>query len=172
MFWSWVPPAIRSSLYRNHLGDLPVSRAKAQATNHANTISIPLAETNSTGFTLEAKAYDDGFAWRIVYAAQTPSPIQILEETSTFTLPAGEVWFGERNNGWKLKSYAGEFRHTAVDNLPMISPERPIQTAHLVVELATGEGYALITEAALTNFSGMRLRSTSNRILHVDFTEG
>jgi alpha-glucosidase len=149
----------------------PFRGAKSIAVNKANTLLIPLREANGVEYSLEARAYDNGFAWRLLFKGMA-TPIRVLEETSTWVLPAGEVWFGERNNDWKLKSYAGEFRHTDVDSLPTVSSQGPIQTAPLVIELPEGRGYELLTEAALANYSGMRFRDTGNRTLHVDFTEG
>ena len=149
----------------------PFHGAKATAQNKANILTISVREANASPYKIEARAYDNGFAWRILLP-ESASPVQVLEETSIWTLPQGEVWFGERNNNWKLKSYAGEFRHTAVDNLPSISQQGPIQTAPLVVELPHGDGFELVTEANLANYSGMRLRAIGNRKLQVDFTEG
>jgi alpha-glucosidase len=149
----------------------PFHGAKATAQNKANIVTISVQEANASPYKIEARAYDNGFAWRILLP-ESASPVQVLEETSIWTLPQGEVWFGERNNNWKLKSYAGEFRHTAVDNLPSISQQGPIQTAPLVVELPHSDGFELVTEANLANYSGMRLRAIGNRKLQVDFTEG
>jgi alpha-glucosidase len=149
----------------------PFHGAKATAQNKANILTISVQESNASPYKIEARAYDNGFAWRILLP-ESASPVQVLKETSIWTLPQGEVWFGERNNNWKLKSYAGEFRHTAVDNLPSISQQGPIQTAPLVVELPHSDGFELVTEANLANYSGMRLRAIGNRKLQVDFTEG
>jgi alpha-glucosidase len=163
---------IFGAISRDHIDEqYPFHGAKAIAQNKANILTIAVHETNVATYTIEARAYDDGFAWRILLP-DSGKPVQVLEETSTWTLPQGEVWFGERNNDWKLKSYAGEFRHTAVDNLPEISQQGPIQTAPLVVELPHGDGFELVTEANLANYSGMRLRAIGNRKLQVDFTEG
>jgi len=145
--------------------------AKATAENKANTLTVPVREAGGTRYTLEARAYDDGFAWRLSLGDRT-STLRVLSETSTWVLPEGKVWFGERNNDWKLKSYAGEFRSTSVDDLATISSQGPIQTAPLVVELPGNGGYELLTEAALANYSGMRFRAVGGRTLHVDFTEG
>jgi alpha-glucosidase len=145
--------------------------AKDIATNKANTLLIPVRETDGTQYSVEARAYDNGFAWRVLLP-DADTPLRVLEETSTWVLPEGEVWFGERDNDWKLKSYAGEFRHTKVDRLPTISSQGALQTAPLVIELPESCGYELFTEAALANYSGMRFRAAGNRTLHVDFTEG
>jgi alpha-glucosidase len=145
--------------------------AKATAENKANTLTVPVRETDGARYTLEVRTYDDGFAWRLSLGDET-STVRVLSETSTWVLPEGKVWFGERNNDWKLKSYAGEFRSVSVDDLATVSSQGPIQTAPLVVELPGRAGYQLVTEAALANYSGMRFRATSGRTLHVDFTEG
>jgi alpha-glucosidase len=163
---------IFGAISRDHIDErYPFHGAKAIAQNKANIVTISVHETNVATYTIEARAYDDGFAWRILLPG-SGNPVRVLEETSTWTLPQGEVWFGERNNDWKLKSYAGEFRHTAIDNLPSISQQGPIQTAPLVVELPHRDGFELVTEAALANYSGMRLRAIGDRKLQVDFTEG
>jgi alpha-glucosidase len=149
----------------------PFHGAKEIAQNKANILTISMQEANEGPYKIEARAYDNGFAWRILLP-DFGNPVRVLEETSTWTLPQGEVWFGERNNDWKLKSYAGEFRHTAVDNLSSISLQGPTQTAPLVVELPHSDGFELVTEANLANYSGMRLRAIGNRKVQVDFTEG
>ena len=163
---------IFGTISRDHIDEqYPFHGAKAIAQNKANILTISVHETNVATYTIEARAYDNGFAWRILLP-DSGNPIRVLEETSSWALAQGVVWFGERNNDWKLKSYAGEFRHTAVDNLPSISQQGPIQTAPLVVELPHSDGFELVTEANLANYSGMRLRAIGNRKLQVDFTEG
>jgi alpha-glucosidase len=145
--------------------------AKAIAHNTANTLRICMRESNGSRYAVEARAFDNGFAWRILLA-DLASTVKVLGETSTWILPRGEAWFAERNNDWKLKSYAGEFQHTVVGNLASISEQGPIQTPPLVVELPRRAGFELVTEANLENYSGMRLRAVGHRKLEVDFTEG
>jgi alpha-glucosidase len=143
---------------------------KSMARNHANTITIPLQQDSVQGLTVEARAYDDGFAWRLMLNA--PGTHHVVQETSEWTLPAqSKVWFAERNNAWKLKSYAGEYISTNVDDLPTVSSQGPIQTAPLVLELHSG-GYMLLSEAELNNYSGMRLLALPGRKLQVNFAEG
>ena len=64
-----------------------------------------------------------------------------------------------------------EYISTNVERLPTISAQGPIQLAPIVLELHGG-GYALISEAGVVNYSGMRLRAIGHRKLQVDFTEG
>lgn len=143
--------------------------AKAVSLSDSNIITIP-AKSHGVSFTIEARAFDDGFAWRIIIPGNGPHHIE--GEDSSWTLPShSKIWFGERNNSWKLKSYAGEWRSTDIESLPHISSEGPVQATPLVVELPTG-GYLLLTEASLADYSGMRLRAVGERRVVADFTEG
>lgn len=149
----------------------PILGGKRVGKSYANELSQTIFEKKSgRRFELQARAYDDAFAWRIILRHEGAR--RVTGETSAWRLPAGcKVWFAERNNAWKLKSYAGEWMACDIDRLATISPQGPIQTPPLVAELPGG-GYALITEAALYNYSGMRLRASGDRTLQVDFTEG
>lgn len=150
----------------------PQRGVKAIAVNRARTLRLPLVHRLSgQAFTLEARAYDDGFAWRLLVPGQGLRRVQ--GEASTWTLPAHcRVWFAERNSNWKLKTYAGEWISADVEALPTISNQGPIQPPPLVVELPGRAGYAVVTEAALAKYSGLRLRATGHRRLQADFTEG
>lgn len=96
---------------------------------------------------------------------------RINSEQTEFTIDGSySAWFFERNNAWKLKSYAGWWTKTRIDSLGIVSPQGPVQGKPVVIELP-GEKYLFITEAALVNYSGMRFRCNGNK-LQVDFTEG
>lgn len=145
--------------------------ARRQVRNRARTLSLPvLHRASGLRYVLEARASDDGFAWRIVLDGEKRRVV--TGEASSWTLPAGsKVWYFERNSDWKLKSYAGEWLRCDIDRLPSVSKQGPVQGPPLVAELPGG-GYALISEAALYNYSGLRLRALSGRRLEADFTEG
>ncbi len=146
----------------------PVLGVKMVAHNHANTALIPITGAG-TQYTMEARAFDDGFAWRIIIPGTGKHHIQ--GEASSWTLPThSRVWYSDRPNAWKLKSYAGEWFSTDIDKLPTVSSQGPIQTAPLIFEMQGG-GYALITEAALADYSGMRLRAMGDRRMQADFSE-
>jgi alpha-glucosidase len=146
----------------------PMIGGKTVAHNHANIARIPVTSHGVT-YTLEARTFDDGFAWRIVVPGTGKHHID--GEASSWTLPEhSKVWYSDRPNDWKLKSYAGEWFSTDIDKLPTVSSQGPIQTAPLVIE-PPGGGYLLITEAALADYSGMRLRAMENRRVQVDFSE-
>lgn len=145
---------------------------KARAHNRARTLRLPVVSAGGrTETVLEARAYDDGFAWRMIVPGAGRR--RVNGEVSGWTLPAGSrVWFFERDSDWKLKSYAGEWISARVDELGSVSKQGPVQGAPLVAELSAGGGYVLVTEAALENYSGLRLRATpGSRVVRADFTE-
>jgi alpha-glucosidase len=148
----------------------PILGVKSRAENHAITVTVPLLQANRLVGSIDARAYNDGFAWRINIDGEGTK--HVTSETSSWKLPVGTAWFGERNNAWKLKSYAGEYIARNVDDLPHASSQGPFQTAPIVIRLADGSGYELITEAALSRYSGMRLEAIGDRRLRVNFTEG
>lgn len=121
-------------------------------------------------FLWQVRLYDDGFAFR--YLLKGSDSIKINKELTTFA-PSRQipVWYFERPNHWKLKSYAGNWLCTKSDSLYNVSPTGPIQGPVLVYELAE-EKYMAITEAALYNYSGMRLKANPDASLEVNFTEG
>lgn len=153
----------------------PLHGGKAQAVNRARTLRVPVRNrAGALAFTLEARAYDDGFAWRAIVPGAEGQTRRVNGEASSWKLPLrSRVWFFERPNDWKLKSYAGEWMSTPVENLPKVSKVGPVQGTPLVVELAEQSGYLLLSEAALANYSGLRLRALpEGRVVQADFTEG
>jgi len=148
---------------------------KSAARNHAATALIPiLTATGRPVLHLEVRAYDDGVAWRAIAPADETTDVRrVSGEVTSWRLPEhSRIWYFERNSDWKLKSYAGEWVSAPVDQLPTVSSQGPVQGTPLVVELADGKGYALLTEAALDNYSGLRLRALPGRLVQADFGEG
>lgn len=147
---------------------------KAQATNRARAVKIPIMSANgsASALTVGARAYDDGFAWRLLVSGSGQRQVQ--GEATGWTLPQNSrVWFFERDSDWKLKSYAGEWIATDVEKLATVSKQGPVQGTPLVAELAKGAGCVLVSEAALENYSGLRLRARAGtRVVQADFTEG
>ncbi len=144
----------------------------AEALNHCNAYRFSLRHAASgEAYELQARAYDDGFAFR--YSLSREGTTTVQGEASSWTLPAGSrVWLFERNNGWKLKSYAGEWISADAEELHTVSSQGPVQGTPLVVELPDRTGYAAILEAALYNYSGMRLEAIGGRAVRANFTEG
>lgn len=120
--------------------------------------------------TITFRLYNNGCAFRYKPAGAIQKLVQ--EELTSFAFPAAaRIWYFERNNSWKLKSYAGLWQQTSPAQLPTISSQGPVQGKPLVAELP-GKKYMVITEAALYGYSGMRLKATGGNTVQVNFTEG
>lgn len=120
--------------------------------------------------TITFRVFDNGCAFRYIPAGSEHATVQ--EELTTFTFPAASrVWYFERENNWKLKSYAGLWLHTTPEQLPFVSSQGPIQGKPLVTELPDHK-YMVLTEAALSGYSGMRLKAIGSNTVQVNFTEG
>jgi alpha-glucosidase len=118
---------------------------------------------------LQTSGYNDGFAYR--YLIDGAGRHRINEELSTFSVSRNlPAWFFEREGDWKLKSYAGIWMSTLSDSLHSISPNGPVQGPVLIYELPQ-KRFMAVTEAALYNYSGMRLEASEDASLKVNFTE-
>jgi len=123
------------------------------------------------GEQLEVRMFDEGIAYR--YKLDNGHATHhVLGEGSSWTIPAQtKVWFFERNNNWKLKSYAGEWLSTTIEQLPTISKMGNVQGKPLIFEYANGS-YGLLAEAGLFNYSGMRLEALPENTIKANFFEG
>ncbi|QEC43193.1 glycoside hydrolase family 97 protein [Pseudobacter ginsenosidimutans] len=139
------------------------------ALNHCVEYTILIQQKDITD-TISFRVFDNGCAFRYQPAGNLHALLQ--EELTSFTFPAtSRVWYFERNNNWKLKSYAGLWMSTTPDRLPSVSSQGPIQGKPLVAEFP-GNKYMVITEAALYGYSGMRLKAIGGNAVQVNFTEG
>lgn len=141
------------------------------ARNHCRGVRIRVEpQDGRAAWTLDCRAYDGGFAFRMELPGEGAR--RIAGEATAFTLPAdARCWFFERASDWKLKTYAGEWRSAPVTAMAEISPTGPVQGPPLVFVLPGAGGYAAISEAALFDYSGMRLAATGERSFAVDYTE-
>ncbi|GAA3413430.1 glycoside hydrolase family 97 catalytic domain-containing protein [Paenibacillus hodogayensis] len=144
----------------------------AMAINRCADLTVEIKhESSEQRCVVHARAYDDGFAYR--YIVPGDGSRTVGGERSSWTIPTdSKVWFFERNSGWKLKSYAGEWIHTSPEHLSIVSSQGPVQGTPLVLEFPGPYGYAALMEAALYDYSGMRLEAVGNRTVRANFTEG
>ena len=139
-----------------------------KAINNYNQYSYSIDKNKD--FIFQIRVFNDGVAFR--YILKNNSNSLVNKELSTFYFPENsKVWYFERNNDWKLKSYAGEWLRTDADSLYIISKMGPIQGIPLVAELPKNQGYEVICEANQTNYSGMRLEALKGGIIVANFTE-
>lgn len=147
----------------------PLRGKRLEAWNKCTKYIFDITE-GTLKYSIEFKLFDDGCAFRYLLKTEKKSSL-VRGELTTFTLtPKTRVWYFERNSVWKLRSYAGLWQRTAIDSLPNISSQGPIQGKPLIVELPDG-GYVMFSEAGLYNYSGMRFKATGKRRLEVNFTE-
>lgn len=120
---------------------------------------IPLKSASGKPFNLELRAYDDGFAWRLIVPGTTTRTVE--GEPSEFRIPAGStVWFTTPS-----ASYEGSYRQTRVEDLKHGDQLMPPAVFHD----AGRQIFGAVTEANLVNYCGMRLRSDGKGALVPDF---
>ena len=132
----------------------PWHGGRAVATNRGRGAKVALEHAGTkTPFALEVRTYDDGIAYRfVVPGGEQP---RVPDEAPTFVVPAGStVWYHDLEG-----HYEATYTKKPVADVPAgqwIGPP-------LTVRLPDGLGYAAITEAALTNYSGMALQADGRR---------
>jgi len=126
----------------------------SEAVNHCNGAKLSLKHTKSnTSFTLEARAFNDGVAFRFV--APGDERLRVPDETTAFTLPPGSaVWYHDLEGHY-------EGMHTRKEIAEVKAGEWAAPP--LTFKLANSAGYASITEAALANYAGMGLQADGRR---------
>lgn len=92
-------------------------------------------------YRLQTRLYDDGFAYRFVLPGDGTRTVN--GEAAQWRPPhQSRVWFAERNSGWKLLTYAGEWISTTADSLHIVSRQGPVQTMPLLYR--TPDEYVMI----------------------------
>lgn len=164
---------VDGTAYGNHVANLKFSgkrtlydKTREKHTTY-NEYNFSITEAGRK-YTVAFRLSDEGAAFRYIFDGTTDQ--YVTKELTTFKLPESRVWFFERNSSWKLKSYAGLWQSTSIDSLPIISSQGPVQGKPLLFELP-GKKYAMLTEAALYNYSGMRFIALGDRSIQADFTE-
>ncbi len=105
------------------------------------------------------------------YTSNIGKGLVMKSEASSFKIPeSANVYYFERKNAWKLKSYAGTWEKCQLQDLPTVSGSNTVQGKPLVFELQEGK-YAVATEANLQNYSGLRWECGAPDWIKADFTE-
>lgn len=126
------------------------------ARDESNGARITVRHTpTATLFTLDARAYNDGIAFRFLIPGDGRP--HVPDAASTFALPTGStVWYhGFRGH------YEGLYTKAELNR---IAPGEWL-AAPLTLKLPGSDGYAVITESALANYSGMALQSAGTNTL-------
>ncbi len=146
------------------------SQIRISATNSNSSYNEYEIYSDLSALFLQCRLYDDAIAFR--YIDNVNANLHILDELTTWTLPeATKVWYFERENHWKLKSYAGLWSFCDISQFDTISSGSNIQGTPLILEYKFGfKGF--VSESNLLNYSGMRLEAFGGNAIKVNFTEG
>jgi hypothetical protein len=148
----------------------PWRGGKNRAVNHCNAFDVPIIQQGSDlRWILEVRVFDDGVGCR--YRIPGTSKRRINREATCWQLPKGSsVWYQTNTS-----SYEGVYNRSRPEKIPQERKERKGRRSvflgcPVTVELPEG-GYALLSEAALYNYSGMTLKPTGTRIFEVTFED-
>jgi alpha-glucosidase len=134
----------------------PTRGVHSQGANQARGCRFKLLhEKTGTEFVLDVRAFDDGIAFRhIVPGSGTRTPNAAIE----FKIPAGStVWHHDLSGHYE--SVHQEQSIESIDYGEWMAPP-------VTFKLPGDRGYASISEAALTNYAGMALQASKDRVLH------
>lgn len=140
---------------------------KTSGTNHCIAATIPLRSANGQEWSIEARVFNDGAAFR--YRIPGNGPRHINGESTKFSLPKqARAWFQTNT-----REYEGEFVSTNAADIPLIEGEKKT-SVHLgpPVTLEFEDGtFGLVSEAALFRYSGMTLRALGEGQLAAAFQD-
>jgi alpha-glucosidase len=134
---------------------------KSEASDHCRAMELSVKHLASgQNWVFEARAYDDGFAYR--YVIPGTGQRAITGEKTNWRLPAGsQIWFQTNT-----KNYEGvhvKRRPEDVNSYTNLGPP-------VTIELPD-KSYAAITEAALFNYSGMTMCGTGTNAIVAIFED-
>jgi alpha-glucosidase len=120
------------------------------AVNQCNGAKISvLHEESKTSYTIEARAFNDGVAFRYIVPGDRKQ--RAPDEATAFVIPAGSaVWYHDFEGHY-------ETAHTRKNISEVKAGEWAAPP--VTIKLPNGAGYAAITEAALISYSGMGLEA-------------
>jgi alpha-glucosidase len=123
----------------------------ATARDHSHGLRLPLkAAKAGLTYTLEARAYHDGIAFRWIVPGESGKS-RVPDEATAFRLPAGSVvWYHDFEG-----HYEGIPTRKSLSDVVAGDWAAP----PLTYKLSGGAGYASITEGALFRYSGMGLQA-------------
>ena len=129
----------------------PIRGSHSLAVDRSNGQIIKLRNSSlKTDFSLEARAYNDGVAFRMILPGKQ-GEIRTPDEHTLFTLPVGStVWYHDM-----YCHYEGIHQRKDISEIMQGEWAAPPVT----VQLPGESGYLCITESALMNYAGMSLQA-------------
>ena len=123
------------------------------AQEHGRGLRVPLlGAAGGMAFTLEARAYNNGIAFRMTLPGSQP---RVPQETAGFRPVAGsEVWSFDPS----VAQYEGVYEKSRAAEIP----KGRFMAPPVVIELPGDSAYLAITEGRLVNYPGMVLQSNGD----------
>ena len=121
------------------------------AVNHCNGVTVGFRSSKSkVAFTIEARAYNDGVAFRVLVPCDN-NEVRTPDEATSFKLPSGSlIWYHDMYD-----HYEGIHEKKEISQVEAGEWACPPITVHL----PDGQGYACITESALKDYAGMSFQT-------------
>ncbi|MGC8792287.1 MAG: glycoside hydrolase family 97 catalytic domain-containing protein [Bryobacteraceae bacterium] len=134
------------------------------ARDRCEGVRIPVRRrANGLTWTLEARAYDDGVAFRFIVPG-SPDESRVPDEGTSFRLPAGSVlWYHDFEG-----HYEGVHKRKAIEEVQAGEWAAPPVT----FRLRGNAGFGAITEGALLGYSGMGLQADGHGALRARLGHG
>ena len=152
--------AIQFQVQRNAANETYAYRGvHSMAINHYNGIKI-FYHSTVYNFTVEAKVFNDGVAFRYVIDNKDSAIIQ--KENTEFIVPQGTMVWSQNN----IKYYEGRYGKKLIDTLKAGELMGPPAT----FVLPQKAGYTVVTEGGLTDFGGMSLIANAEKKLTANLT--
>ena len=122
----------------------------SMAEEHGRGLRVPfLGTSDATAFTLDARAYNNGVAFRMILPGSEP---RVPQETVGFRPPVGsQVWSFDPS----VAQYEGVYQELLAAQIP----KGRFMAPPVVIELPAESAYLAITEGRLVNYPGMVLQS-------------
>ncbi len=132
----------------------PTRGAHSMAVNEANGMTMEMKSLSGKKFVVEARAYDDGIAFRLLFPAGAKEKHTPDEET-VFVIPAGSnVWYHDM-----YAHYEGLHQKNEISKIK----KGEWAATPITIELPEGAGYMSISESGLRNYAGMSLQADGKR---------
>ena len=127
----------------------PLYGVHAAARDRSNAVRLAITHVPSgTPFTIEARAYDTGVAFRYVVPG-AGDRARVADDVTVFRIAAGSTaWYHDLEG-----HYEGNYKKHAFDEIE----HGDLAATPLTFRLPDGAGYGSITEGALRHFDGMAL---------------
>lgn len=128
----------------------PTRGVHSQAVNRANGMTFAVKGSGDNDFTIDARAYDDGVAFRIL-SSGSASAERVPDEATTFVLPKGsDVWYHDM-----YAHYEGLHQKKEISEVLCGEWAAP----PITVRLPDNLGYLCLSESALRNYAGMSFQA-------------